>query len=198
MNNRCVGRAAADNEDVLIAERFFRLEETRNLNRACHSEYVLTAERFFSGVLHLHLLGVRGQDIFDFRSLGRISPPSPQPSPPGEGARPAGFRSSIAPYRVAIVSCRAQPLGDGRGVGHSVAGVQGRGGRSGDATALTCHQAAKVRRDGVKDAGETGARTAPPDARAGRAVSVTGCADFLGHKALLCVTPSGRRMDWWV
>ncbi len=49
----------------------------------------------------------------------------------------------------------------------------GRGGRSGDATALTLHQAVKVRRDGVKDAGETGARTAPPDARAGIAVSVT-------------------------
>ena len=23
-------------------------------------------------------------------------------------------------------------------------------------------------------------------------------ADFLGHKALLCLTQSGRRMDWWV
>ena len=45
----------------------------------------------------------------------------------------------------------------------------------------------------MKDAGEIGARTAPPDARAGPAVSVTGSADFLDHKALLCVTQSGRR-----
>ena len=59
-------------------------------------------------------------------------------------------------------------------------------------------QLSEVRRDGVKDAGEIGARTAPPDARAGPAVSVTGSSDFLGHKALLCVTQSGRRMDWWV
>ena len=31
---------------------------------AADSEYVLIAERFFSGVLHAHLLGVRSQDIF--------------------------------------------------------------------------------------------------------------------------------------
>ena len=49
----------------------------------------------------------------------------------------------------------------------------GMGGGSGDAPALTFHQAATFKADGVKDAGETGARTAPPDARAGSAVSVT-------------------------
>ena len=39
--------------------------------------------------------------------------------------------------------------------------------------------------DGVKDAGETGARTAPPDARAGSAVSVTGSA-ALRHTTPYC------------
>ena len=50
----------------------------------------------------------------------------------------------------------------------------GVGGGSGDATPLTLNQAAQWQADGVKDAGETGARTAPPGARAGIAVSVTG------------------------
>ena len=60
----------------------------------------------------------------------------------------------------------APPLGDGRGQHW-----EGRG--SGDAHALTCFQAATFKADGVKDAVPAGARTAPPDARAGLAVSVT-------------------------
>ena len=66
-----------------------------------------------------------------------------------------------------LVSSQAQPLGDGRG-------EQWEGWGSGDATALSFQRKRSGRRDGVKAAGETGARTAPPDARAGIAVSVTG------------------------
>ena len=107
---------------------------------------VLTAERFFSGVPHAHLLGVRVRTLF--------------------------FRT------------QAQPLGDGRG-------EQWEGRGSGDATALTQNQAAKWQADGVQAAGSTGARTAPPDARAGLAVSVTGEADVQSHNAILCaINPS--------
>ena len=120
---------------------------------AADSEYVLIAERFFSGVLHPHLLGVRDQDIL--------------------------FPSSAAPW-----GWRGRAIGVG--------------GRSGDATALTLHQAAKVRRDGVKDAGETGAGAATTGRVGGDSSECDRLADFLGHKALLCVTQSGRRMDWRV
>ena len=126
---------------------------------AADSEYVLIAERFFSGVLHAHLLGVRSQDI--------LFPSSAAPRG-WEGRRPQrGWRSR-----------------------------EGREVRGCDRALFS--QVSEVRWDGVKDAGEIGARTAPPDARAGPAVSVTGSSDFLGHKALLCVTQSGRRMDWRV
>ena len=74
----------------------------------------------------------------------------------------------------------------------------GVGGRSGDAIALYSLKSAKVRRDGVKDAGETGAGAATTGREGGDSSECDRLADFLGHKALLCVTQSGRRMDWWV
>ena len=66
---------------------------------AADSEYVLIAERFFSGVLHAHLLGVRSQDIF--------------------------------------ICIERSPSGMGG------ASRNGRGGRSGDATALYSLKSAK-------------------------------------------------------
>ncbi len=66
----------------------------------------------------------------------------------------------------AVCLLEAPPLGDGRGKHW-----EGRG--SGDAPALTIHHSATFKADGMMDADDTGARTAPPDARAGSAVSVT-------------------------
>ena len=50
----------------------------------------------------------------------------------------------------------------------------------------------------MKDAGETGAGAATTGREGGDSSECDRLADFLGHKALLCVTQSGRRMDWWV
>ena len=58
----------------------------------------------------------------------------------------------------------------------------GVGGGFGEATPLTLNQVAQWQADGVKDAGEPGARTAPPSARAGIAVSVTGEAALLNTR----------------
>ena len=89
---------------------------------------------------------------------------------------------------------RAEPEGDGNGrqearskkepeslgkfPGAAPWGRRGRahgvGGGFGAATPLTLIQSAEWQADGMKDAGEPGARTAPPSARAGIAVSVTG------------------------
>ena len=46
----------------------------------------------------------------------------------------------------------------------------------------------------MKDAGETGARTAPDEREVRFSSERDRLADFLGHKALLCPTPSGRWM----
>ena len=48
--------------------------------------------------------------------------------------------------------------------------------------------------DGVKDAGEPGAGAATTERGGGHSSECDRLADFLGHKALLCPTPSGRRM----
>ena len=42
------------------------------------------------------------------------------------------------------------------------------------------------------------ARALPAGCEGGISSERDRLADFLGHKALLCVTQSGRRMDWWV
>ena len=62
----------------------------------------------------------------------------------------------------------AQPPGDGGGEQPGWVGV------SGEATPHQLNQSAQWQAAGMKAAGSTGARTAPPGARAGLAVSVTG------------------------
>ena len=71
------------------------------------------------------------------------------------------------------------------------------GGGSGDATPLKLNRKAQWQADGVKDAGETGAGAATTERGGGQSSECDRLADFLGHKALLCSTPSGRRMGRW-
>lgn len=100
---------------------------------------VLIAERFFSGVLHAHLLGVCNQDV--------------------------------------LFSSQRRPSGTG---GTSI----GRGGGQG-MRPRSHFNSQRSSADGVKDAGETGARTDPPDARAGSAVSVTGSPPYATQRHIV-------------